>query len=124
MIILSKLKGLSVNVSYVKATDTSGSGQLTYAITSKIFLIDEKSGSVYLVAWLEPSPEKLQRYEYVEIMVTDGHGNKLSIRNRIVILNINSQPPEFIAPTNTYFELLEVLKRLLNLKFKYLLKKL
>lgn len=94
-------------MSYVKATDTSESSQLSYAISSDLFHIDEKTGSVFLIAWLEPSIDKLQRYEYVEITVTDSHNNKLSIRNRIVVLNVNNQAPELITPTSTYFELLE-----------------
>lgn len=95
----------------MKATDTSGS-ELNYSIKSDIFHVDAKSGSVYLIAWLEPSADKRQRYEYVEILVSDeSNNNKLSIRNRIVILNVNSQPPEFVAPANTYFELLEVFRQ-------------
>ena len=92
----------------MRATDTSGS-ELSYGINSGLFAVDNRTGGVYLLTWLAPTETSLQRYEHVEITVTDAHGrNKLSIRNRILVLNANTQPPRLLAPTNTYFELLEV----------------
>lgn len=95
-------------MSYIRATDTSGN-QLYYKISSEsdIFSVDEKSGNVYLIKWLKPNQENLQRFEHVEITVTDGR-NKLSIRNRIIILNANVHQPEFINPQVTFFEIFEV----------------
>jgi hypothetical protein len=68
--------------------------------------VDESSGEVFLISWLKPTPDRIQRNENVEITVTNGQ-SKLSIRNKIVIFNANIDPPEFIGSTK-YFELPEV----------------
>lgn len=69
--------------------------------------MDEATGGVYLVAWLEPSQTGHQRYEFIDLAVSNGGAPKVFIRNRILIRNANTQAPDFIE-CPTFLEIVEV----------------
>jgi hypothetical protein len=103
--VFQKLKGLTENVSYVKAMDLSNA-PVQYSLDSPFLSVNKYDGRVFLTAYLKPSNMSMQTDWYVRINATNGN-QTASTLNRISVINNSNKPPEFVTFA-TIFEIEEV----------------
>ena len=100
------ITGLTNSISYVLAKDTKAKSNLTYSTDSNLFYINEKTGKVFLITWLNASKTELSKSYTFFIKVKNGLSS-IEIKNTIRITDVNNQPPEFIT-SERIFEISEV----------------
>ena len=78
----------------MQAVDLNNS-PITYSLTTPNLMIESLTGRIYLISKFQPNYLKIQTEQFIEIRATNGFKN-ISMTNKIIILNSNDKPPEFM----------------------------
>ncbi len=98
--------GLLTNVSYVLATSSLNSNNITYSIESSYFTVNKSDGRIYLKAYLNSIQDSTFYSVLVKLTASDGINN-VTTDNTISIVDVNNHAPTFTS-TERVFEVLEV----------------
>lgn len=91
-------------MSYVVAIDVRNN-PISYGIKSKYFSVDN-AGRVYLISKLETIQNAPIDYQVIPLFASNGV-EQTSVESRIIVLNSNTQEPEFMS-SQRVFEVNEV----------------